>query len=89
MLPGAGSAMIRVAAVVPVVLLVLFTGLLRLLGLMCGCERRRYVTDLSRQAMDVIGVLLPGGLPATYSAPHHRHMERDADDVCDRLEKES
>ena len=37
-----------VPAVVPVVLLVLFTGLLWLLGLMCGRERRRYVTDLSR-----------------------------------------
>ncbi len=60
MLPGAGSAMMRVAAVVPVVLLVLFTGLLWLLGLMCGRERRRYVTDLSQQAMGTIGVLLHG-----------------------------
>jgi len=52
--------MVRVAAVVPVVLLVLFTGLLWLLGLMCGRERRRYVTDLSRQAMEAIGELLHG-----------------------------
>jgi hypothetical protein len=52
--------MMRVAAVIPVVLLVLFTGLLWLLGLLCGRERRRYVTDLSRQAMGVIGALLHG-----------------------------
>lgn len=68
--PGVGPAMVRVAAVVPVVLLVLFTGLLWLLGLMCGRERRRYVTDLSRQAMGAIGVLLhgPPALPALPAA---------------------
>jgi putative Mn2+ efflux pump MntP len=58
--PGAGTAMMRVAAVIPAVLLVLFTGLLWLLGLICGRERRRYVTGLSRQAMGAIGVLLHG-----------------------------
>ncbi len=58
--PGAGPAMIRAAAVIPVVLIVLFTGLLWLLGLMCGRDRRRYVTCLSRQAMATIGVLLHG-----------------------------
>ena len=58
--PGAGPAVLRVAAVVPVVLLVLFTGLLWLLGLMCGRERRRYVTGLSQQAMRAIGPLLHG-----------------------------
>jgi hypothetical protein len=52
--------MVRVAAVIPAVLLVLFVGLLWLLGLMCGRERRRYVTDVSQQAMTVIGALLPG-----------------------------
>jgi hypothetical protein len=46
------------APVVLVILLVLFTGLLWLLGLMCGRERRRYVADLSRQAMDAISALL-------------------------------
>jgi hypothetical protein len=39
--PGEGPATVRVAAVVPVVLLVLFTGLLWLLGLMCGREQCR------------------------------------------------
>jgi len=37
--PGKGPATARVAAAVPVVLLVLFTGLLWLLGLMRGRER--------------------------------------------------
>ena len=50
----------RVAAVVPVVLLVLFTGIIWVLGLMCGKDRRRYVTTLSQQAMTAIGVLLHG-----------------------------
>ena len=63
--PGAGSAMMRIAAVIPVVLLVLFTGLLWLLGLICDRERRRYVADLTRQAMGVIGVLLPGYVSPT------------------------
>jgi hypothetical protein len=63
--PSMAPAMVRVAAVVPVVLLVVFTGLLWLLGLICGRERRRYVTDLSRQAMEAIGVLLHG--PSAHS----------------------
>jgi hypothetical protein len=41
-------------------LLVLFTGLLWLLGLMCSRDRRRYVMNLSQQSMDAIGVLLHG-----------------------------
>jgi hypothetical protein len=57
----------RVAAVVPVVLLVLFTGLLWLLGLLCGRERRRYITNLSKQAMGAMGALLHG--PTAVSPP--------------------
>ena len=49
--PGAAHALVRVAAVIPAVLLVLFIGLLWLLGLPCDRERLRYVTDLSQQAM--------------------------------------
>jgi hypothetical protein len=61
MVPGpAGPAAVRVAAVVPAVLLVVFIGLLWLLGLMCGQDRRRYVTNLSRQAMATVGMLLHG-----------------------------
>ena len=58
-------AMVRIAAVVPVVLLVVFTGLLWLLGLIRGRERRRYVTDLSRQAMEAIGVFAARTLRST------------------------
>jgi hypothetical protein len=70
MLPGAGLALMRAAAVIPVVLLVLFTGLLWLLGLLCGRERRSYVTELSRQAMSAVGGLMygppaPSPLPTT------------------------
>ena len=58
MILGAGPAMVRVAAVVPVVLLVLFTGLLWLLGLICGGERRRYVTNLTQLAMGAVDAWL-------------------------------
>jgi hypothetical protein len=63
--PGVGTAVVRAVAVVPVVLLVLFTGLLWLLGLLCGRERRRYITVVSRLAMEAIGALLHGsaGVP--------------------------
>jgi hypothetical protein len=74
--PGTGSAMLRAAAVVPVTLIVLFTGLLWLLGLMCGRERRRYVTDLSQQAMDAIGVLLHGSPAPPQLAPRDRTGRR-------------
>lgn len=57
------------------VLIVLFTDLLWLLGLMCGRDRRRYVTDLSRQAMDAIGVLLHGS-PDPRPAPRNRAGHR-------------
>ncbi len=61
MLTGTGSSsLVKIAAIVPVVLLVLFTGILWVLGLMCGKERRRCVTTLSQQAMTAIGVLLHG-----------------------------
>jgi hypothetical protein len=60
MAPGAGSALMRITAVIPVVLLVLFTGLLWLLGYFGGRERRRHVTTLSQQAMGTAGALLHG-----------------------------
>jgi hypothetical protein len=74
MLPGAGSAITRAAAVVPVVLLVLFTGMLWLLGLLCDRERRRYVTDLSQQAMEAVGAWLRG--PAVPAQPGTRASRR-------------
>jgi hypothetical protein len=66
MLAGIGTSVIRAAAVIPAVLLVLFAGLLWLLGLPCGKDRRSYVITLSQQAMDVVGVLLHGS-PGTRS----------------------
>jgi hypothetical protein len=59
-------------AVVPVILLVLFTGLLWL-GLLCDRERRRYITVVSQQAMGAIGTLLHGAAgvpPPPARAPH-------------------
>jgi hypothetical protein len=73
--PSVGPAMMRVAAVIPVVLLVLFTGLLWLLGLVCGRERRRYVTNLSQQTMGAIGAWLqgpPGPPPPSGGTPASR-----------------
>ncbi len=60
MAPGVGSAMLRIAAVIPVILLVLFMGLLWLLGFFAGRDRRRYVTTLSRHVMAAVGTLLHG-----------------------------
>jgi hypothetical protein len=60
MLAGIGTSAIRAAAVIPAVLLVLFAGLLWLLGLPCGKDRRAYVITLSQQAMDAVGMLLHG-----------------------------
>jgi hypothetical protein len=74
--PGMGPAMARVTAVVPAVLLVLFTGLLWLLGLMCGRERRRYVIILSQQAMSALGVLLHGSSPSTRAASRGRAHDK-------------
>ena len=60
MLPGSGAVLVRAVTVVPVILLVLYAGLLGVLGLLCGRERRKYVVDLSRQALNTVGVLMHG-----------------------------
>lgn len=60
MISGAGHTLVRAAAVVPVILLVLFLGLLWLIGLSCGKERRAYVTKLSCQAMAAVESFLHG-----------------------------
>lgn len=57
--------MSRALVVVPVILLVLSAFVLGLLGLLCGRERRKYVTSLSRQAMNTAGMLVHG--PVTVS----------------------
>ena len=58
--PGAGAVIVRAAAVVPVLLLIVFTGMLWLLGLACGEKRRAYVTAVSDRAMGTIEVMLHG-----------------------------
>ena len=65
MLPGSGTALVRAATVVPVILLVLFAGVFGLLGLLCGRERRKYVTNLSLRAMSTASLLIHG--PAVMS----------------------
>src|SRR5262249_55561348 len=44
-IPGSGTALVRAATVVPVILLVLYAWLLGMLGLLCGRERRKYVMN--------------------------------------------
>ena len=60
MLPGSGTAVVRAAIVVPVILLVLFAGVFGLLGLLCGRERRKYVMNLSLRAMSTASLLIHG-----------------------------
>jgi len=52
-----------VALAIPVTLLVLFTGLLWLLGLVSGKGGRQYVTKISEQAMCAASVILHGACP--------------------------
>ncbi len=61
----------RVVAVIPATLLIIFIGLLWLLGLLCDKERRGYVITLSQYAMEAVGILLrgsPATLPSTRPA---------------------
>ena len=52
-----------VALTVPVTLLVLFTGLLWLLGLVSGKGGRQYVIKISDQAMRAASLMLQGARP--------------------------
>lgn len=58
MLCRLGPAAGRVVAVVPVTLLVLFVGLLWLLGLFFGKGGRQYVTKISAQAMQAASAMM-------------------------------
>lgn len=62
MVPGAGASIVRAAAVVPVVLLALFVGLLWLVGLFCNKERRGYVIRITSQVTRTLSPLLHGNL---------------------------
>jgi hypothetical protein len=61
-MPGFGPGIARAAAVVPVVLIVVFLGMLWLAGLALGDKRRAYVEVISEQGMRVVEVFL-GGSP--------------------------
>jgi hypothetical protein len=63
MLSAAGHGVLRVAGILPALLIVLFIGALWLLGLACKQPRRRYVTTISAQAMTVLGALLHAAPP--------------------------
>jgi hypothetical protein len=60
MVPGLGASVVRAIAVVPVVILVLFVGLLWLMGLFCSKERRGYVVRISSQVVHTLAPLLHG-----------------------------
>ena len=60
MLSGMGPSVARAAAVVPASLLILFVGLLWLLGLACDEGRRGYVATISGQAMQTVQKLFHG-----------------------------
>ena len=74
--PGAGAVIVRAVAVVPVVLLILFTGLLCLLGLVCDEQRRVYVTAISSRAMSTIEIMLHG--PAVPAKRQQKPRQPDA-----------
>jgi len=58
MFPHPGLDVIRsAAATLPVVLIIIFLGLLWVLGLACDDKRRKYVTELSKQASNTIAIL--------------------------------
>jgi hypothetical protein len=57
---GFGPAMIRAATIIPAALIVLFLGLLWLVGLACGDQRRTYVIVITDHAMRALHSLLAG-----------------------------
>lgn len=69
MLHTVGATAGRAAAVVPVTLLMLFIGLLWLLGLACGQDRRDYVEKISGQAMLAVSAIWQGTASTELTAP--------------------
>jgi hypothetical protein len=55
------QAAVRVAAVIPGSLLVVFVGLLWLLALPCNAERHKYVESITGPAMETARTLFYGG----------------------------
>jgi hypothetical protein len=63
---GIGRKLERVTAIVPATLIVLFVGLLWLIGLFCGNERRTYVVKVTDQATATIRSVLSGPRQQTW-----------------------
>jgi hypothetical protein len=72
--PAAG----RMVAAVPVTLLSLFIGLLWLIGLACGEERRQYVMKISDQMMRAVSSIWQSALPPESSSNRPSALD-DAD----------
>lgn len=53
---GDGHAVARIAGGVTATLIVVFAGLLWLVGLACGDKRREYVTHISEHALETVQV---------------------------------
>lgn len=70
-MPTGPAWVAQAAAMVPIALIVVFIGLLWLIGLACGKDRRTYVTTLSRQAMNAVTGLLHS--PPSPSSPQPRN----------------
>lgn len=66
-LSGVKAVAQPVAAALPALLLVLFAGVLALLGLACDQDRRTYALDYADRFIDLAAVLL--GRPRTASTP--------------------
>jgi hypothetical protein len=89
MLTSIGPSLGRAAVAIPASLLVLFVGLLWLLGLACGDKRRTYVTTISDQAMRAACAMFRGDTgndaPTLARAANRADVGRDSDDgasVC-------
>jgi hypothetical protein len=73
------SVWVRALAVVPVVILVLYSMLLGLLGLVCGPERRKFVLDLSKQVLGTASALMHGPAARALKAGSSSKSRRDGD----------
>jgi len=68
MLHAAGPTAERIALIVPVTLITLLVGLLWLVGLACGKDRRQYVKQISDQALGAIVSIWQSTGPPEFSA---------------------
>jgi hypothetical protein len=89
MLSIVGTSISRAAAIIPATLLIVFIGLLWLLGLLCDKDRRNYVVTLSQQAMDAVGILVRGSPSARSPTPLADTVPRISVELSAELEHTS